>query len=403
MLEIKTLGDFDIRLDDKSILKIGKRATKALDLLKYFIANKDRKLSPESIIEIQWGNSNSEDPKNVLRTQIFRLRKDLNEMGLMYRADKEDYFSLAFENGYYIFRMSAECKVDALVFEDCIKEADNIKNEDSDTAIEKYLEAIELYKGEYLAGSPYNEWMYIARNRYHRLFVHALLKLFEILSSKGYHSKIIEIFEQVIVHEPYDESLHIYLIETLLELNQIKNAISHYNYITGKMYREMSIKPSPALKRTYQKIASVNKGEKIDIDYLNDDLTNDDLDGALYCDADYFKVIYNLERRRALRMNTNVFLGLVTILGINKNMTHSDQAFYINNLKDIIKNSIRKGDAFSQINNYQVAFLLTDTREENLKLIRERIEHKFMEEIDDKHLQLKFSIRPISSPELFVE
>lgn len=111
MLEIKTLGDFDIRLDDKSILKTGKRATKALDLLKYFIANKDRKLSPESIIEIQWGNSNSEDPKNVLRTQIFRLRKDLNEMGLMYRADKEDYFSLAFENGYYIFRMSAECKV----------------------------------------------------------------------------------------------------------------------------------------------------------------------------------------------------------------------------------------------------------------------------------------------------
>ena len=96
-------------------------------MLKYFIANKDRRLSPEVIIEIQWGDSNSEDPKNVLRTQIFRLRKYLQEMGLINRSDKEDYFNLAFENGYYIFRMSAECEIDALVFEDCIKTADNLK------------------------------------------------------------------------------------------------------------------------------------------------------------------------------------------------------------------------------------------------------------------------------------
>lgn len=402
MLEIKTFGDFDIRLDNKSILKTGKRATKALDLLKYFIANKDRRLSPEVIIEIQWGDSNSEDPKNVLRTQIFRLRKYLQEMGLINRSDKEDYFNLAFENGYYIFRMSAECEIDALVFEDCIKTADNLKNEDPDAAIEKYLEAIELYKGEYLADSQYNnEWMYIARNRYHRLFVDALLKLFDILSSKGCYSKIIEIFEQAMVYEPYDESLHICFLETLLALNQVKNAASHYNYITGKMYREMSLKPSPAMKQVYQKIINSDKGDKVDLYSLRNNLTEDQIDGAFYCDADYFMTIYNLERRRALRMDNKVFLGLITILTIN-NKKQRDQAFSINVLKNILKNSLRKGDVFSQWNDCQIIFLLIDAKEENLDLITERIRQKFVEEIDDKNLQLKFSIRPISSPELFI-
>ena len=154
------------------------------------------------------------------------------------------------------------------------------------------------------------------------------------------------------------------------------------------------------MKQVYQKIINSDKGDKVDLYSLRNNLTEDQIDGAFYCDADYFMTIYNLERRRALRMDNKVFLGLITILTINKKQR--DQAFSINVLKNILKNSLRKGDVFSQWNDCQIIFLLIDAKEENLDLITERIRQKFVEEIDDKNLQLKFSIRPISSPELFI-
>lgn len=77
-LYISTLGEFDIRADGQSILKDSSRMYKIYRLFEYFLTFRNKKLLPETIIDNLLSDSESDDPKNMLRTQIFRLRKIIN-------------------------------------------------------------------------------------------------------------------------------------------------------------------------------------------------------------------------------------------------------------------------------------------------------------------------------------
>ena len=81
MYKIYTLGDFDIRHNDKSIIDKDKYSYKIMKLFKYFITYEGEKVLPERIIEDLWIDEDYKDPKNVLTTQISRLRNffPLNE------------------------------------------------------------------------------------------------------------------------------------------------------------------------------------------------------------------------------------------------------------------------------------------------------------------------------------
>jgi two-component SAPR family response regulator len=72
-LKIITLGNFDIRNGQKSLLEnVSKRSYRVFDLLKLFVTFKDKKLLPETILERLLPENELQDPKNALRTQISR-------------------------------------------------------------------------------------------------------------------------------------------------------------------------------------------------------------------------------------------------------------------------------------------------------------------------------------------
>ena len=50
-VEVLTLGGFDIVESGRSLMMDGSRANKRLELLKYFITYRDKKLTPEYIAE----------------------------------------------------------------------------------------------------------------------------------------------------------------------------------------------------------------------------------------------------------------------------------------------------------------------------------------------------------------
>lgn len=96
IIEVFTFGDFDIKINKKSVLEKSSRANKNLELLKYFIACKNKKLVPEKIVEDLWRSDEVIDPKNALRTQIFRLKKNMKKMGLMKSDNHQGGFELFF-------------------------------------------------------------------------------------------------------------------------------------------------------------------------------------------------------------------------------------------------------------------------------------------------------------------
>lgn len=402
-IQVVTFGDFDIKINDKSVLRKSSRASKNLELLKYFITYRNKKLVPETIVEALWKGNEIFDPKNVLRTQVFRLKRNMEKMGLMSDNAVQSEFYLSFENGFYIFETGANCIIDMDIFEEKIKFADSVKDTDIGQAIQKYSEALELYKGQYLAENPYSEWVYPIRIRYHRLYVHAVLNLMELLMAEKRYSEIVQIYEKASLLEPYEEGIHIYFLEALIELEQFKSALSHYNYITSKMYQEFYIEPTPALRNIYKRITADHSENRIaDLLSLGRDLAEDDkMEGALYCELNYFKSIFNFERRQSLRTDSNKFLGLISIIANRANISKQDREQAVKSLEQLLFNCLRKGDVFCRWNPSQILLLLTNLSESNLSLIQNRIQSKFKKTIAADKFAIKIDFQHITASDPF--
>lgn len=377
-LHIKTLGDFDIYFGDESLLKESKRSYKLYKLLQYFLTFRNRKLLPEVIIDNLWQDQDSIDPKNMLRTQIFRLRQLIKKF-LPKDADVSKYFNITFANGYYCFEVGEYTALDIDEFEEFIKKAEEKETEDVDEAIKLYGKALVLYNGPYLSENSYEVWLVPIRNHYRRLYIKTLLKLIELYKKKDEYNRIIELCEKAIIIEPYEESIHICLMETMLKLGQIKSAMSHYEYISSMLSKEMGIKSSLGLKEIYRKIRRYydEQGET-DISNIKNKLEEGPMEGALFCDLDYFKFLYNVEKRRSIRDENIGYMSLITLKSDNKDKCKHDELSKISRtMLEVLEKSLRKGDVFTSWNDTQIIVMLTNAKRDGLGKIEDRIRNYY--------------------------
>lgn len=397
-LHIHTLGDFDISFIGQSQLKESSRSYKLFKLFEYFITFRGRKLLPETITENLWENKESNDPKNVLRTQIFRLKQLLKKI-IPNDIDTAKYFVISFSNGYYSFELGELTILDTEEFEKLIDQGDSRKSDNIDEAIELYYKAIKLYKGPYLSENSYEAWLVPIRNHYNRLYLKTLFKLVEILKEKEEYSKIIELCEEAIIIEPFEEALHIYLIEAMLKTGQIRNAMSHYEYIISLLSKELGVKSSPGLKNIYRRIQSYyDEKSESGIENIKAKLEESTLNGALLCDSDYFKFLFNIGKRKGLRDGTVDYMSLIT-LNCDDKLLKSEEELkkFVKAMSNVLEKSLRKGDVYSYWNDKQILVLLHGAKEDSLEKVEVRIRENFNNMITSDICKIGIEFLPLNS------
>lgn len=375
-LYISTFGNFDISDENHSLLKDASRQYRLYKLLQYFITFRNKRLLPETIIDNLFRDSESLDPKNVLRTQIFRLRQELK--GVIPETDNEsDYMYISFINGYYCLETGNKIIIDAAQFENFIAEGDQVINTDIERAKELYGKAIKLYKGMYLSENPYEVWIVPIRNYFSRLYIKTLAKLMEILKDEDRNEEIIGLCEEALFIEPYEEIIHIFLIEAMLNLGQITNAKNHYDYAASIIEKEVGIKSSHGLKNIYRKILNyLNEKTNVDVANIGAKLGGKDEGGALYCDLDYFKFLYNIQKRKSTRQNENDLIAIITLKEDNIIYDENDTKKWIKHMTDLLKDSLRSSDAFTFWNDSQILLLLHEVRGNGNEIIENRIRER---------------------------
>lgn len=394
MVRIHTLGDFDIKVGGQSILHTIGNQHRLMKLFKYFLTFNGKKLLPENIIEDIWEEENFKEPLKVLRTQISRLRNLIN-----FKAyGIEPFFTIDFIDGYYLFELKENTQVDFLEMEVCI-EAQN-KTLDKEQILDVCKVSTSLYRGEFLGELGYEEWLIPIRNRLDRLYINSLTRYLQVLKEKSMDNHIVSICEDAMAFKPYEEKIHIYMIEALLNLGQNQCALNHYKYCTSKMYSDLGESPSPRLKDLYKtiKLNEDKNSNPISLGSLDEALNVDeDTQGALICDRAYFKFMYNfMVREKERKLEENVFLGIITI----------DKSGYIENSREYIKSSmltlldminyrLRKTDVLTQWNDNQLLLLLTSVKEDNLESIINRLKIYFNSKISNDKITLNIKFKKI--------
>ena len=358
-LYITTLGEFDIRSDGKSIMQQSSRTYRLYRLFEYFLTFRNKKLLPETIIDNLLSDSDSDDPKNMLRTQIFRLRKIIKSF-VPEDTDESKYMKINFINGYYYL------EIDVDEFERIIKQADSKLEHDIEDAVNLYQEALKLYKGLYLSDNSYEVWLVPTRNYYQRLYLKTLYKLIYILKENNESENIITLCEEALLIEPFEENVHINLIDAMLALGQQKGALKHYENSLNLMEKEFDSIPSRHFTDMLAKIQNYSARDvNANIASLEMDLEEKNLLGAMQCNLESFKVLFNLQKRKSLRTEERDY---ICIISVNWNNEKNPRG-----MSELLRNNLRKGDVFTFWNQNQILVMLHNMKEDGINIIENRI------------------------------
>lgn len=360
-------------------------------LFEYFLTFRNKKLLPETIIDNLLSDSESDDPKNMLRTQIFRLRKTINSF-IPENEDASKYLNLNFTNGYYSLEIGENTAIDVDEFEKFIQAGNKEKGHNVESAIENYQNAINLYKGLYLSDKAYEVWLVPTRNYYQRLFIKTLYNFIELLKKNGENERIISLCEESLLIEPFEENIHIELMDALRRTGQNKSAIQHYEYSSNMLEKELGIKPTRKFINFINKIQN-NQEDDLDVASIEKSFQSNFSEGAIYCSIEDFKFLFDIQRRKSKRNNQNDYLCIIDVVSGEKGHTVD--------ISSVLEKILRNGDIFTVMNENQILILLHNISNDlDNEKIRERLMINLFNHAKMNKDQLQITFRPLSDDSL---
>lgn len=400
-LEILTFGSFDILIDGESLLTEFGKSQKALSLLKYFISNKGKKIPVNRIIESNFKLYDYTDYNNALRSQVHRLRNILKKIN---KQLGQDILVLDFVAGNYIFHMNDDYILDVEIFEQHVKHLTSVSlNEINELELNNdFKKALGLYRGEYIEGTDFFDWIFPLRSYYKRQYLLLFSQYVTYLLEVARYNDIIEECELALSINFFDEIIHEYLLEALYREDKDNQAINHYNYVTSRFYTQMNMKPSEKMKELYQKIQKRESSDYgTDLYSLERSIRlSEKSEGVFFCDKDFFINLYRLEIRKTERDKSKTMVGLVTISAYDlRDITEEESEKIVADIGKIVDKYMRKYDVITKVNKNQFAFMMFDSSEEMIKRINQRMNF-LSNQIKKKHkILFTLSCKPIQSSE----
>ena len=394
-LRICTLGNFSVHWGEKNLTGCAGRSYRLWELFKFFLTYRGKGVLPEVILETIWPDREYSDPKGAVRTLVYRLRHLLEEECPGGQGRVADL--VLFEQGCYRWNTDLDYWLDLDEPERLYRLGQQLTATDPLEAIAIFKEAIGLYRGEYLPECAYSEWALPVRSYYRRLYLQLVLETGQLLTALGCSEEVIALCEDALRLEPLEEGLHVCLLEALLVSGRTERARSHYQQITATLYRELGVKPSPALQQIYR-LLQVQRGQvDLDLGLIQAGLQQRAAaPGAFLCDKEVFWDLYSLEQRWGERTGQSVVLGLLTITGLDY---HLPPPGVLKNAMDRLEmavlESLRKGDVVARWNEAQLLIMLPGSDVKQARGVLDRLEARFWEDGEERQVVLRSSFQAL--------
>ena len=207
-------------------------------LLKYLIAERHRAVHVDEIGESIWPGADFAIAGSV-RYYIHALRRKL-EPGRGRRAPSAFIVSSA---GSY--RLNLEnIELDADEFETRMSAGLAALERDPQLAAAEIERGMSVYRGDFLADSPYADWAVLERHRLHSLACMGLRGLAGIRLQARMIDSAARSLEQLATLQPYDESVHRQLMELDIMRGRRSDAVRRYTSLRTRIRRTFGHDPN---------------------------------------------------------------------------------------------------------------------------------------------------------------
>lgn len=385
-LKMQLFGSFMLEYNGHTIGEETLHSNKLTRLLVYILVNRGSILKHQQLLEVL-GIDNSQNPENILKNLIYRMRKAMAELG--------DEKFICTTSGAYCWNPDIEVETDYEQYEAWI-EALRTEN-DAQKRKNLSYKIIDNYRNNVSPKVAQETWLLPKTTWYQICCIEAIHSLCELLEAEGEWNELEIICSKAMTVDAFDEEIHCWLLKSMHGQKKYDLAIAQYEKSKKMFYENMGIQPSAELQEAFQDMLA-DIGEDIkDVSNLLEEMQESErLDGAFICDYHIFRQIYRIEVRRTERSGMAEHMLLLTIRKKNsKNgskLTENVSSEGMDALELAIRCCLRSGDVAARYSTTQFVILLPMCSYESGVAVAERIQKYFKKLTGKKGIELVWEL-----------
>lgn len=390
-VQVQMFGRFTLCVNEVRIDDSANRSYKVWLLLAYLICHRDRVVTQEELVELLWGEDHdSPNPMGALKTTLHRVRTTLDQL-----FPSAGHDLIVRKNGTYAWTDQIETEVDVTLFEELYQKAQTACEES--TRMDCLLQALALYQGDFLSKLASKTWVISASAYYHELYIKALLEALPLLEGQQRFREAAELCRTALGISPYQEPVYQHLMQSLLALGDQKSAVLAYEEMSDLLLADLGVLPSEESRAIYREAIKTVNDRVISPGTLTDQLRERaPAKGALICDYDFFKLLYQVEARSVARSGDAIHIALLSMTGEDgEDLVKRSLGHAMDNLQEQIRLNLRRGDTVSRCSASQFILMLPRANYENSCMVCERILRAFSRQYPHSPAHLHYTVQPI--------
>ena len=390
-LKVSLLGTFSLSTDDNTITSEINRSKRVWLLLAYLLYNRRRIVPLTELIDLLWGDeTDSANPQSALKTTLHRVRSTLDILS----ADLGHELVIHSGAGYRI-NPDFDITVDTEEFDSL---CNSVVANETDGGIARLSKALSMYKGDFLCNLTSSTWTVPISAYFNNLYFTTYLKLMPLLHNGERYADAVKISREALLIDPYHEEVYQHLMRNLIALGDKQDAISVYEEMSKVLLSNFGVVPSQISRDLYHEALRTDTGSFVHPGMVSEQLKETtSVKGALICDYDFFKMLYQAEARLILRSGDAVHIALFTMSGAyKKELSRRSLDYAMDNFQDHLRMSLRKGDIVSRCSPCQFIVMLPHANYENSVMVCQRLLKVFCKQYPHSPAHIDFSVQPLA-------
>lgn len=249
-LRVQALGPFRLWRGDQEVGTSEWHREKARQLFQLLLTHRDGLLERDLIVETLWPGADPESGRRDFKVALSTLCQVLEP----HRSPRSPSAYVLRDGSRYGLRPGADIWIDAAAFEKAVAEGDALVDREPQAAIERYREALQLYRGDYLEECLYEEWCSEERERLLTLFLRAADRLARMLAGLERWEETIEVCQAILERDPCWEPAYRLMMVAYDRLGHRTQALRVYQRCVERLREELQVEPAPETVRLYTSI-----------------------------------------------------------------------------------------------------------------------------------------------------
>jgi ATP/maltotriose-dependent transcriptional regulator MalT/DNA-binding SARP family transcriptional activator len=237
-LQIYCLGPLRLSLEGDTLDYVRTMRPLGQRLLKFFLANSDRVVASDKILDAFWPDLDPEKGRHNLATQLSSIRRDLGTQMLFPRQG----------DGYRLCN-PGEVEVDVVEFERCCRQGlSQLHAGEAGEATKLLYRAEQLYQGEFLQGDEYEDWIDWRRRELREMFEEAMESLGDYLAAQDMHQEALPRYRKLLEGDEPQERVFQKVFRCYEKLGDRQGAHREYEAFRSRLKESLGLEPLPATR-----------------------------------------------------------------------------------------------------------------------------------------------------------